>query len=111
MKANMLNFLEETSSRLPDKTAFYDDREKMTYGALTDKARRIGSALAKAASPRRPVALLMDARSIRNIPAMFGVLYAGCAYAPLDIMMPKDRLKLLLDLLQPAAVLSDEKGE
>ena len=110
MKRNFLEHLEETARRLPDKTAFYDDREGLTFRELEEKAQQIGTRLAEAAAPRRPVALLLDARSIRNIPAMYGTLYAGCAYAPLDITMPPERLTLLLDLMQPAAVLADEKG-
>ena len=101
MKANMLEYLEETAKRLPDKTAFYDDHEKMTFAALLETAQSIGSRLAETAAPRQPVALIMDPRSIRNIPAMFGALYAGCAYAPLDIAMPPERLRLLLDLCSP----------
>ena len=110
MKANFLECLEETARRLPDKTAFYDDRGGLTFRELEETARRIGSRLSETAEPRRPVALLLDARNIRNIPAMYGALYAGCAYAPLDITMPPERLKLLLDLMQPAAVLADGKG-
>lgn len=110
MKANMLEYLEETAGRAPEKIAFYDDRESLTFSALLDRARRIGSCLAGRAAPRTPVALLLDARSIRNLPAMFGTLYAGCAYAPLDIAMPPERLRLMLTLLHPAAVLADERG-
>ena len=82
MKANMLEYLEETAERLPDKTAFYDDQGSLSYAQLRDTARRIGSRLSAVCPPGQPVALLLDSRSIRNIPAMFGVLYAGCAYAP-----------------------------
>ena len=110
MKANFLELLEETARRLPEKTAFYDDREGLSFRRLEELAQRIGSRLAEATGPRKPIALLMDARSIRNIPAMYGTLYAGCAYAPLDITMPPERLTLLLDLMQPSAVLADEKG-
>ncbi len=110
MKANMLEYLEETAERLPDKIAFYDNRESLSYAALRDTAKRIGSRLSVLCPPRKPVALLLDSRSIRNIPAMFGVLYAGCAYAPLDIAMPTERLKMLLELLRPSASLTDEKG-
>lgn len=110
MKANMLDYLEATAERVPDRVAFYDDQESLTYARLRDSARRIGSCLAAAAPPRTSVALLLDSRSIRNIPAIFGTLYAGCAYAPLDIAMPAERLKLLLELLQPAAVLMDDRG-
>lgn len=110
MKANMLDYLEATVQRVPDRIAFYDDQESLTYAALRDSARRIGTRLAAVAAPRTPVALLLDSRSIRNIPALFGAIYAGCAYAPLDIAMPPERLKLLLELLQPSAVLMDERG-
>ncbi|MGN1019633.1 MAG: AMP-binding protein [Aristaeellaceae bacterium] len=110
MKANMLDYLEDTVARVPDSLAFYDDQERLTYAALRESARRIGSCLANVAAPRTPVALLLDSRSIRNLPAIFGTLYAGCAYAPLDIAMPPERLRLLLKLLQPSAVLMDERG-
>ena len=39
MKANFLEHLEETARRLPDKTAFYDDREGMTFRELEEKGR------------------------------------------------------------------------
>lgn len=110
MKTNMLEYLETTALRVPERIAFYDDAENLSFESLLEKAQRIGSCLAENTGPRKPVALLLDARSISNIPAMFGVLYAGCVYAPLDITMPPERLKLLLDLLQPSAVLADERG-
>ena len=56
-------------------------------------------------------ALLLDSRSIRNIPAIFWRdFYAGCAYAPLDIAMPPRETRLLLELMQPSAVLVDERS-
>ena len=110
MKRNFLEYLEETTGRVPERIAFYDDLEKLTYADLLDKAQRIGSRIAETSALRAPVALLLDSRSIRNIPAMYGTLYAGCAYAPLDIAMPPERLKMLLELMQPTAVLADDKG-
>ncbi len=110
MKTNMLAYLEETAARVPDKIAFYDDQDSLTFAGLWEAALHIGSCLAEAAAPRSPVALLLDARSIRNIPAMYGVLCAGCAYAPLDISIPPERMKLLLELLSPSVILADEKG-
>ena len=99
MKTTMLEYLEETARRLPEKVAFYNDQESMTFAALREQARRVGSCLSASVPPRQPVALLMDPRGIRNIPALYGVLYAGCAYAPLDPAMPPERLRLLLSLL------------
>lgn len=111
MLSNMLEYLELTEKRVPDRVAFYDDQESVTFAELKNMAQRIGTALAPAVLPCSPVALLMDSRSIHNIPAMYGVLYAGCAYAPLDISMPPKRLSQLLELLKPRVILADEKGE
>ncbi|WP_243134873.1 AMP-binding protein [Murimonas intestini] len=111
MLSNMLEYLELTVKRVPDRVAFYDDQESMTFAELEDKAGRIGTALALSVLPCSPVALLMDSRSINNIPAMYGVLCAGGAYAPLDISMPPKRLAQLLGLLEPKMILADEKGE
>lgn len=110
MLSNMLEYLERTAERVPERVAFYDDREELTFAMLQEQAQRIGTALARAASGRAPVALLMDGRSIHTIPALYAVLYAGCAYAPLDISMPPERLAQLLNLLAPGAILADEKG-
>lgn len=107
---NMLEALERTAMRVPDRIAFYNDQESLTFAQLLQTAQRIGMWLAMCAQPKRAVAILMDARSIHNIPAIYGVLYAGCAYALLDISMPAERLQQQLSLLSPIAILADEKG-
>ena len=96
MIRNILEHLENSAARLPDKIAFYDDVQKLTYSQLLHVSKAVGSALAQVAAPRNPVAMLMDARSIINIPSIWGIIYAGCAYAPLDITMPGERLQQLL---------------
>ena len=101
MKRNILELLEETAARAPERLAYDDGQTSLSFAALAEQARRIGSRVAAVTRPRQVVALILDARSIRNLPALFGVLYAGCAYAPLDITMPAQRLGQLLSLMQP----------
>lgn len=110
MRANILEQLEATAQRVPQKTAFYDDSETLTFEQLQQRAQQIGTALSVHEVQGKPVALLLDARSIRNISAIYGVLYAGGAYAPFDLSMPPERLAQLLALLQPHVILADEKG-
>ncbi len=107
---NILEYLEANAQRLPDKVAFYDDKEKLTYAQLLKVSKSIGTALTAVSPMRTPVAALMDGRSIKNVSAFLGIVYAGCANAPFDITMPQERLQLLLDLLAPSAILADEKG-
>lgn len=110
MYKNILQYLEATALRVPERTAFYDDRQKLTYAQLLRVSRSIGTTLARVVPPRSVIANLMDGRSISNVPSFLGIIYAGCANAPLDITMPKERLKLLLELMAPSAILADDKG-
>lgn len=108
MVGNVLEYLENAAARWPDRIAFADEKATLTFSALHDAARRFGSAVAACTQPRQPVAVVMNDRSVTCVATLLGVLYAGCPYAPLDAAMPPERLQLILDQLQPAAILCDE---
>ena len=110
MMKNILEYLEQTAGRVPDRIAFYDDNGSLTYADLMYRAKTVGSYLAGRFSAGGVVAMLMDGHGLMSIPAMLGVLYAGCAYSPLDPAMPAERLQLTLDQMKPDCVLVDEKG-
>ena len=108
MYGNALEYLEASAAKWPDRVGFADEKAAMTYAQLMDTARRIGTGLMACASPRQPVAVVMTDRSVTCVAAMLGVLYAGCPYAPLDAAMPAERMQVIFEQLQPAAVLCDE---
>jgi len=111
MVGNVLEYLENAADRWPDRIAFADEKATLTFSALHDAARRFGIAVAACTQPRQPVAVVMNDRSVTCVAALLGVLYAGCPYAPLDAAMPPERLQLILDQLQPAAILCDESTQ
>lgn len=108
MVGNVLEYLENAAIKWPDGIAFADEKASLTFAGLHDAARQVGSAVAACTQPRQPVAVLMNDRSVTCVAALLGVLYAGCPYAPLDATMPPERLQVILDQLQPAAILCDE---
>ncbi len=108
MYENVLEYLEAAAANWPDRIAFEDEKEAMTYTGLRDAARRIGTGVAAHAALRQPVAVIMTDRSVRCVAAMLGVVYAGCPYSPLDAAMPTERLQVILEQLQPGAILCDE---
>ena len=71
---NVLQYLEETAARLPDKIAFSDGEggASLTFSALLDAAKRIGSGLCRAGLAGKRVAVLME-RHPAAIAAMLGV--------------------------------------
>lgn len=96
MQTNVLEYLEHTVERLPDKIAFADEKESYTFRQVYDNSRSIGSALLKLGADREPVVVYMEKRP-STITAFFGVIYAGCFYVPIDEEMPRRRMELILE--------------
>lgn len=104
---NILEFLENTAPRLGDKTAFADESGSLSFDKLMHLARAGGSFLLGRGIYRQPVAVFMD-KSPRTIAAFFAVIYAGCCYVPLERGMPLHRLRMILQRLQPQAIICDD---
>ena len=60
MKTSILEYLEESARKYPDKTAFADEHTSCTFKELEQTARRTGTALAKYFTPRNPVPVFME---------------------------------------------------
>ena len=80
---NVLEYLEETAGKYPEKEAFADENNSCTFKELQERARRIGSALAGRTEPGKPVAVWME-KSVNAVAAFLGIVYAGCFYVMLD---------------------------
>ncbi len=108
---NAFQYLMDTAGRMPEKTAFSDGREELTFGELLRRALAVGTALTDMGCRRgRPVAVLCE-RSVAAVSAIMGVLAAGCFYVPLDRKMPEMRLKGIVERLRPEAVLAESRDD
>ncbi len=110
MLTNILQYLEETTARLPDKLAFSDGERGLTYAQLSHTARAIGSAICARGLYREPVVILME-KSAAEIAAFFGAIYAGCYYVPMDAEMPKLRMQKILETLSPRLLICSAATE
>jgi amino acid adenylation domain-containing protein len=109
MITNVLDYLDASAARFPDKIAFGDEKTTLTFAELQDLARRSGTYLAGQIPAGQPVAVFME-KTPECLAAFFGAVSAGCFYVPLDTKMPADRVRLIFDTLQPAFVFYDEKN-
>ena len=103
MLTNILQYLEATAPRVPDKLAFSTGTEGLTFSELHTHARCVGAGLLRRGYNAEPVAVLMD-KHPHTIATFFGALYAGCFYAALDGDMPVQRMGLILASLLPEAI-------
>ncbi len=109
MRKNILQYLEESAARLPDKTAFSNGKENMSFGELERVSRSIGTYLAARGIRREAVAVFMD-KHPRTLAAFFGVIYAGCFYVCIDSAMPDERIMTILDNISARTVIADTKN-
>lgn len=109
MQKNILEYLENTAARVPDKLAFSTGNEGMTFGEVYSESRAIGSKLAALGLYGESVVILMD-KHPRTVTAFWGVIYAGCFYACLDEKMPRARIDSIIENLKPRAIIADKRN-
>lgn len=102
---NVLEYLEASAQRYPNKIAFADKDKDITYQDLWIRSQKIGSCLATHFAPRTPVGVFME-KSVDTIVLLFGIVHAGCFYVMLDVKQPKSRLEHILHTLQSTTIVS-----
>lgn len=107
---NVLEYLEQSAAKYPDKTAFADEESSCSWKELKERAQRIGSALAGRTMPGSPIAVWME-KSVDTVAAFLGIVYAGCFYVMLDKKQPIQRIRQILDTLEQPLIITDENGE
>ena len=107
MQKNVLEYLENIVHKVPEKTAYADDKTKVSFREVYSFSRAIGSYLYKQGF-KEPVVVFMG-RSPNIIVAFLGVVYSGCYYVPIDEEMPRHRIELIFKDLNPRAVICDAK--
>lgn len=100
------DYLERAAGKFPDKAAFIDGQRAMTFSEVRDEAHRIAVSLIKKGFFKKPVAVFLD-KQVECIPAFMGAAYSGNFYAVLDTKMPEARIQKIMDVLKPAAVITD----
>lgn len=107
---NVLEWLEATVEKSPDKPAFSDTECSITFAQVYDIARNTGAYLVEQLGvDRTPVAVFAGRKMVT--PAYFlGVVYAGRPYAPIDASLPDKRIEKILENLCPGAIVADRES-
>lgn len=107
---NILQYLEKTAERIPNKLALSDEVTTLDFKKLLTLSKSGGSMLSAKGLYNEPVAVFMKKTPL-TVCAFFAAIYAGCYYVPLDAGMPKHRIRMILAKLSPRAIVCDESGE
>jgi amino acid adenylation domain-containing protein len=80
----------------PEAIAVSYERETLTYAELNGRANQLARHLIqRGVGPDKLVGICIG-RSLDMVVAVLGILKAGCAYVPIDPMLPRDRVSWVL---------------
>ena len=97
---NVLEFLEGTVSKYPERYAVEDENICFTWRELQECARKIGSFLCKEGKAGSPVAIVAE-KGVFTLAAMLGAAYAGDFYVMIDPSQPDGRMREIFEVLRP----------
>ena len=72
----ILDALEQTAARLPEKIAFADEQTEVSFSALVRRAQSVAAALIPLVPPRSVVGFYMD-KGVETVVGFMGAVYAG----------------------------------
>ena len=110
MTGLVTDYLENTAMRFPEKPAFVDENRTISFGTLRDESCHVAVELIDQQLFKKPVVIFMD-KKVECIGAMMGVAYSGNFYTLIDVKMPILRIEKIIETLNPAIIITDEKNE
>ncbi len=106
MQNNVLNYLNKIVKEKPDKLAYSDGIQSLTFREVYEQSRSIGSFLHNRRVYKKPVVVFMR-KSPQEVAAFFGIVTGGDFYVPIDEEMPGSRIRLIMDNVKSPIILCD----
>ncbi|MFJ2034176.1 amino acid adenylation domain-containing protein [Streptosporangium sp. NPDC087985] len=91
----------------PDAIAIQHRDRRLTYRELDERASAVAAGLHAAGLRRGDVVAVAMERGPDMVTAFLGILYAGCAYLPVDARQPAERTRSVAGVAARAALVAD----
>jgi amino acid adenylation domain-containing protein len=105
--ALLLQSFDYFSKSTVDKVAVSDGTDELTYAQLQARVNRLAQRLEHAGIASGSLVPVCLYRSTDLLVALLAVLRSGAAYVPLDPIYPAQRIAMILEDVQPDAILSE----
>ncbi|MCR5589904.1 MAG: amino acid adenylation domain-containing protein [Lachnospiraceae bacterium] len=109
---NVCEMLERSAGKFPDKTAFSDPDDSITFAELYTDSRKIASYFLQKGCMKgsdRSVLFYME-KCVRALPVMFGGVYCNAFYCFVDIRQSDDRAASIIDRVDPSVIVTDREN-
>ncbi len=108
MKINLIEYLEETIKKFPKKTAVIDKERTILFDNLVFKSKVVAQLIIQKQKINTPIAVFLD-KSIESVYSDLGIIYSGNFYMNLDIKAPAERLKNIIQRVEPSMLITSRK--
>ena len=109
MKINLIELFENSVKKYPQKVAVIDKERVITFDNLRVEAINLSKKIIySGACQNKPVAVFLE-KSIESVYSDLGIIYSGNFYMNLDIKTPADRIRNILELVEPRFIISTSK--
>ncbi len=106
MQKSVIEYLECTVDRFPDKVAVSDAEGQMTFEELWNSARKLAQAVGIDGVTNHPVAVFLP-KGGKMVTAFAGINMSCNFYVPIDVKMPAARVLAILDVLEAEILVTD----
>lgn len=111
MKINLIEYFESTVKKYTDKVAVWDKERHVTFTGLENYSKALAWKIVRDKGIiKKPVAVYLN-KSIESVYADMAIIYSGNFYMNLDVKTPAERIKNILELIQPAAIITNNQFE
>jgi amino acid adenylation domain-containing protein len=109
MKINLIELFEESVREYPGKVAVIDKERQATFSDLRRQALQLAAKIiGLGVGQNKPIGVFLD-KSVECVYANLGILYAGDFYMNLDIKTPAERIRNIIQLVEPAVIISTSR--
>ena len=107
---SVCEMLERSAERFPDKVAFSDPSDVITFGELLDDSKKIASSFLASGcmtGQERSVLFFME-KCVAALPVMFGGVYCNAFYCFVDVRQSDERVRSIIERVAPSVIVTDE---
>ncbi len=108
MNCSVTEWLDATEKQYPEKMAIVSKDYSYSYRELKKNAMGIAATVIATGTVKKPIAVFLK-KDARVIVSFMGIAYSGNFYTPIDVNMPDNRIKKILEILKPEIVICDSE--
>lgn len=100
----IISYLEKNCVKYENKIIFSEQNKEITYKDFIYQSKCVWSIILKYNLYNKPIVIFID-KTINALSSMFGVIYSANFYTVIDVYIPKNRIDIIINTLNPMLII------